>query len=129
MTDETRKKGKPHADTFKPTEAQRSLVAIAVACGMPQREIVKKIVNPATRQSISIQTLKKCFKDELAEGLTIANAQVAQNMYRYASTRNNQAVIAGKFWLTHKGNWKPAVAEATDSSKITIEVVNRLGDE
>lgn len=67
------------------------------------------------------------FRDELDTCNEQLNAEVADNMFRYATTRNNQAVAAGKFWLTHKAGWKPAAPEAQDSSKITIEVINGLG--
>lgn len=116
------------SDTFVPTEAQRALVAMGTACGMPQREIIKKIINPHTKKPIAMVTLHRVFRDELDDCDAATSALVAQNMFRYASTKNNQAVIAGKFWLTHKAGWKPAVAEAADNGKITIEVVNRLDE-
>ena len=99
-----------------------------MACKLPIHEILKKIIHPRTRQPITKALLEHHFREELEHGEAVSNALVAQNMFRYASTRNNQAVIAGKFWLTHKAGWKPAVAEDGDNGKITIEVVNRLAE-
>jgi hypothetical protein len=123
-----KKPKKPRSNQFVPTSEQRMIVAMGVACGMPRPELLKRIINPHTKLPLTTGLFYRYFKDEIQNGDAVLNAQVAENMFRYATTRNNQAVIAGKFWLTHKAGWKPASAESEDSGKITIEVVNRLPD-
>lgn len=119
---------KPRKKTcsFVPTHQMRKKVTQMKAFGFPERLICEQIINPRSGKPIDWMTFQKHFANELDECEAAMNAEVAQTMYRYATSKNQQAVAAGKFWLTHKAKWRPAVAESEDGGKFTLEIVNKL---
>lgn len=102
--------GRPRANDgrayFEPTEEDRIKVQVLAACGMPQAEIAKMIRNPHTCRNIDLKTLRAHFRAELKDGKTIANAKVAESLFRKATGNSPQAVAAAIFWLRTQANWK-----------------------
>lgn len=87
---------------FAPTQKQRTLVSNLVAFGLTQAQIASLITQkngrPLSRESLEIH-----FKQELAEGLPKANAQVAGSLFKSAVAGNTTAQI---FWLKSRAHWK-----------------------
>lgn len=69
---------------FVPTETQRELVAILVAGGVTHDVIARYIENPATKKPIGVRTLEKHFREELHNGIMLANARLVEKAYHMA---------------------------------------------
>jgi hypothetical protein len=61
-------KGKVGKPPFCPTDADRTVVGVMAACGIPQERIKLVVINPATGKPIEIETLQRAFAHELAAG-------------------------------------------------------------
>jgi len=83
---------------FTPTEEQRSIVQTLAALGIRQHDIVEMI---GLR---SETTLRKHFQSELAQGAAEANRQVAQSLYRQATS--GKCPAASMFWLKCRAGWR-----------------------
>ena len=76
---------------FTPTDEQRSIVKTLAALGIRQHDIVEMI---GLR---SETTLRTHFQSELAQGAAEANRQVAQSLFRQATS--GKCPAAAMFWL------------------------------
>ena len=102
---------------FKPDEKQRLTVSIMAACGMPQSEIARQIINPDTGKPIDEKTLARAFREDLDSGKERANALVAQSLFKKATGDGKGAVAAAIFWLKTQARWKetPQAVELSGS--------------
>ncbi len=83
--------------------------------GIPHHEIARVI-------GISEPTLRKYYRDELETAAIIANAAVANSLYRKATSDTHpQAVTAAIFWLKTKAGWKETVVIDTPNDKGVID--------
>lgn len=67
--------------------------------GLTQEQISKIL-------GFSEDTLQRHFRAELDSGVAKANAQVAQNLFSIATSRDQGAVAAAIFWMKTRGKWK-----------------------
>ena len=81
---------------FDASDEQRRTVRAMAGFGVPQEDI-------ATFLHIDPKTLRKHFRDELDQGVTEANAKVAQSLFNMATKQNN--VAAAIFWLKARAGW------------------------
>ncbi|GLR26521.1 hypothetical protein [Limnobacter litoralis] len=95
---------------FVPTEEQRFVTTVMLACGMPQEFICSQIINTQTGNPISKKTFEKAFRNEIDNCKLIANARVAQSLFKKAIGTGPQSVTAAIFWLKCHGGWKPVEA-------------------
>ena len=91
---------------FTPDDKQRLTVSVMAACGMPQTEICRQIINPDTGRPIDEKTLARVFRDDLDQGKARASALVAQSLFRKATGEGKGAVTAAIFWLKTQAHWK-----------------------
>ena len=92
---------------FIPTKEQVLTVRVMTACGMPQEVICQQIINPENGKPIDSKTLRKVFREELDGGKSVANALVAQSLFKKATSGTGQgAVTAAIFWLKTQAGWK-----------------------
>ena len=61
-------------------------MAVLTGYGIPQDEIVKLVINPATDRPISEVTLREEFRVEIDQGAVRANAKVVGGMFKNATT-------------------------------------------
>jgi len=82
---------------LEPTSEDRRLVRSFAACGIRQEEIARimGIRSP--------KTLRKHFREELDRGAPEANYNVAQSLYKKATSGDTEAA---KFWLKCRAGWK-----------------------
>lgn len=92
---------------FEPTPEQRLRVQIMASCGMPQDYICTQIINRQTGNPIDRKTLRRAFKEELVQASPVANAMVAQSLFKKATGTGPQSVTAAIFWLKCRAGWKP----------------------
>jgi hypothetical protein len=83
---------------FTPTDEQRSNVKRLAALGIRQDHIAEMI---GLR---SEKTLRKYFQSELTRGTAEANRQVAQSLYRQATS--GKCPAASMFWLKCRAGWR-----------------------
>lgn len=83
--------------SLKPTEKQRELVKSMAAFGIRQEDIARKI---GIR---SPKTLRKYFRQELTDGATDANYNVAKSLYHKALGGDT---YAAQFWLKCRAGWR-----------------------
>ena len=80
----------------KPTADQRSMVESLSGFGIPQEHIAGKI-------DIDLKTLRKHYRKELDGGVTKANSQVAQSLYKKAVELGDTTAMI--FWLKTRARW------------------------
>jgi hypothetical protein len=83
---------------LQPTEQQRRLVKSLVAMGNRQEDIARVL---GIR---SPKTLRKHYRQELDRGALEANHNVAQTLYKMATS--GQRPAATMFWLKTRAGWR-----------------------
>ena len=79
----------------KPTVETRTKVNTLASVGIPQEDIAKII-------GITKNTLIKHYRKELDTAMTMANASIAQTLFKQAKDGNTSAAI---FWLKCRAGW------------------------
>jgi hypothetical protein len=101
----------------EPTPALRRLVEHHAATGTLHRQIAKLL-------GLSLNTLKKHYREELDLGLARANAVVSGTLFTEAKRGNITACI---FWMKTRGNWRESMrVESTGADGGPIETKSRL---
>ncbi len=100
------KRGTVGHPPFVPTNEQRIVVRVMCACGMPQPIIARQTINPETGRGIDLKTLRKAFREELDDAKPVANAMVAQSLFKKATSNGAQSVAAAIFWLKTQAGWR-----------------------
>ncbi|WP_457105936.1 hypothetical protein [Methylobacterium sp. P5_C11] len=97
MTDEPAAPGgrPPHT----PTDKSRREVEALSGYGIPEHEIARVV-------GISKPTPLKHYRDELDQGITKANAKVAESLFKKAIGDGPQAVTAAIYWAKTRMRWK-----------------------
>lgn len=113
---------------FKPTDEQRILVEKLAAFGVRLDEM-HIFVAQDDGKPVSASTLRKHFKNEIAQGRIKANYKVANALYRNAVDEGS--ISAQIFWLKTQGGWKaaPQAHELTGTGGAPIEQRTTLIDE
>jgi hypothetical protein len=115
-TPPTRKRNLPH----KPTVKSKNIVKSHVIVGTPQ-EIVADILG------ITSKTLRKHYREQLDQGLALANVQIGGKLFSKAMKGDTTALI---FWAkTRMGFREPREGDGEVSpAAVTINIVNPNGD-
>jgi hypothetical protein len=90
---------------FSPTREQRNLVKSLAAYGASQDSIAALV---GLR---SPKTLRRHFRGELDRGAVEANSQVAQSLFKMATSGNSPA--AAMFWLKCRAGWREQSLETS----------------
>ena len=80
-----------------PTNQTRRLVEMMSGCGIPQMQIALSV-------GISDETLRKYYRQELDLGAIVANAKVAETLFRQATEEGNTA--AAIWWTKARMGWR-----------------------
>lgn len=91
----TKKRGRP---PYQPSETDRKRVELLAGVGN-SHDIIAKMLG------ISRPTLELHFAHELETGISVANSQVAANLFRQATKDDPKAVPAAIFWLKTRAGW------------------------
>jgi len=100
---------------FIPNAEQRLQVTIMAACGFQHSLICERIINHQSGRPIDGKTLRKAFREELDDGISQANAMVAQSLFKKAIGNSPQSVSAAIWW------------EKTRAGKRDITLVEQTG--
>jgi hypothetical protein len=104
---------------YKRDESVAGLVQTLAGFGIPQEDIARHL-------KVDPKTLRANYRDELDNGTTVANAKVAESLYKAATATDakgklvyKNAVTAQIFWLKTRAGWSeysppPSVAMPTE---------------
>lgn len=84
---------------FKATDKQRDTVAVLAGIGVPSEIIARTI-------GCTAKTLRAHFRAELDSGFAIANAAVANSLFKKAIGNDPGSVAAAIFWCKTRLGWK-----------------------
>lgn len=104
----------PGTPAHEPTKAIRDKVESLVAFGITQEQIARHL-------GISVDTLKKYYDDELANGLTNAINEVANVLYSKAV--DDRDLAACTFFLKTRGRWREKDPE---DNKQALSIIEQL---
>ncbi len=82
-----------------PGSSERRQVEAMAGYGIPEADIARVL-------GIDPKTLRKHYREELDTGHVLANAKVAESLFRKATGDHRQAVTAAIFWLKTRAGWK-----------------------
>jgi len=94
--------GKIGNPPFEATDEQRKIVESHAAVGTPHEIIAEFIINPATKEPISDDTLKRHFKKQLDQGLARINARIGGLVAKAALGGCKTRQI---FWMRTRAGW------------------------
>lgn len=106
---------RPH----EPTEKDRKQVTLMAGIGLTHDQIAKII-------GVSDETLRKYYSSELETAASLMNAQVAQNLFSMATSKEQGSVAAAIFWMKTRAGWREVSRqEITGPGGGPIELVAR----
>jgi hypothetical protein len=85
---------------FEPSDDQRRMVRKLAGLGLPQAAIAGIV-------GIAETTLRRACRTELDEGSAAATAQVAQTLFKMATSGENTAATI--FWMKARARWSERV--------------------
>lgn len=97
------KREKARGAAFVPTDEQRQFVSQMAIAGINRTSMTLMIRWADNDDPITIATLEKHFKRELADGVVTANVKVAGSLFKLAMAGN---VAAACFWLKARAGWR-----------------------
>ena len=100
-----------------PTKKLRKKVRKMTRVGVPIADI-------CTVLKITDKTLTKHYKDDIERGLIVANAMVANILYRMCVDQNLGAVI---FWLKTKAKWRESDSKDIKEEAMALMAAVRAG--
>ena len=95
---------------YKANDEHRKTVAVMVAAGIPQLSIARCL-------GADIKTLKKHYKHEFENSADIANAKVAESLFKQAVNGNT---TAGIWWTKSKMGWKETRDQNINITKVDL---------
>jgi hypothetical protein len=101
---------------YVPDEEQRKMVKTLAGYGIPHEQIANKI-------GVTAKTLRRHFREELDKGLTDANAQVIQTLFKLSIS--GKCPAATMYWAS-KRVWKDPGSggrEGQPSVPFVVEVI------
>ena len=99
-----------------PGPSERRQVEAMAGYGVPEADIARVL-------GIDPKTLRKHYRDELDTGHIVANAKVAEALFRKATGDHRQSVTAAIFWLKARARWREAAAADEGRSEPPTEIV------
>lgn len=112
-------------ESYEPTDKDRKTVEAMAGYGIPQDEIALVL-------AICEPTLRKHFRRELDTGMVMANAKVAESLFKQATRDENPSTSAAIFWLKARAGWRETTnvnhSGSIDGGDLTDEQrVEKLG--
>ena len=83
--------------------------------GVPEIDIARVI-------GIDPKTLRKHYRDELDTGHILANAKVAESLFRKATGDGRQSVTAAIFWLKVRAGWCETKIEQLPGDRVQARI-------
>lgn len=103
--------------SFKPTDEQRALVEQVAGYGLPEAQIAALVCI-----DIDADTLRKHFKQELAQGRARANSEIGKTLYQKAIGGDTASLI---WWTKAQMRWT-SLQQIQVQSDSRISIVSAL---
>src|SRR5215510_3991388 len=120
----------PGRPPFCPTKADRDVVGVMAACGIPQERIRLVVLNPATGKPIEIETLQRAFAYELEAGRAQTDLIFATSLISGLRAADNSKMA---LYARNRLNWDrqgmrvldmpPAAGDAPEAEDMRMEIV------
>lgn len=101
-----------------PDPSQRRQVEAMAGYGVPETDIARVL-------GIDPKTLRKHYRDALDTGHVVANAKVAESLFRKATGEGRQSVTAAIFWLKTRAGWKETSRHEIQGDLVSTHVEAR----
>jgi hypothetical protein len=102
---------------YKPDDKSSKQITLMAGIGLTHDQIAKVM-------GISDETLRRHYKQELATAKTMLNTQVANNLFRIATSQDHKgAVTAAIFWLKTQAKWKETIDLSNEDGSLKPEPV------
>lgn len=98
---------------YAPDASHRQMVEMMVGVGVPEADIARVL-------GIDLATLHLHRGTELQTGQIVANARVAESLYRKAVGDGPQSVTAAMFWLKTRAGWREATEQPVSPADARI---------
>lgn len=102
---------------YAPDAGQRQMVEMMVGVGVPEADIARVL-------GVDLATLHRHYGMEIQTGQIVANARVAESLYRKAVSDGPQSVTAAMFWLKTRAGWREADAHPGRRVEARVHVMN-----
>ena len=96
---------------------EKRLVSIMAGVGVPEPDIARVL-------GIDLATLRHYHRAELETGQIIANARVAESLFRKAIGAGPQSVTAAMFWLKTRAGWSEVAVQPGGRVNARIEAMS-----
>lgn len=107
---------------LRPTDEMRAMVKAMASNGLSQEKIARVVI----AGGMATTTLVKHFREELDTGPLVAQAVVADALFKSAKAGNVTAQI---FWLKCRAGWKDNQFDAGDGREIRFTItIPKTGD-
>lgn len=87
---------------FEPTEKDRHLVGVLCGMGLKHEQIAACLLNPYSKKSIDLKTLRKHFKEELKTGADRTKGAICGSLYNKCMAGDTNAI---KWWQMNRMGW------------------------
>jgi|TARA_R110000744_G_scaffold46466_3_gene102699 hypothetical protein len=114
MADKKKEMGRPK---YKANEEHRKTVAVMIAAGIPQKSIGRCL-------GLDVKTMRKYYAIEMDNSADIANAKVAESLFKQA-TQGNTA--AGIWWTKSRMGWKETREQRIELTN-HVELTERINE-
>lgn len=97
------------------TDQNKDIVRTLAGFGVPQADIARTL-------RVSVDTLARRYRPELAEGVAQANLGVAKRLYAIAMSDSRESLTACIFWLKTRAGWRQA-----PEVEVSVAVAQQVG--
>ena len=102
---------------YEPDEYTRNQVTLMAGIGLKHDDIAAII-------GISDETLRKYYRAELDIGMAKLNAQVANNLFKIATSPDKKGnVAAAIFWMKTRARWRETIDISNEDGSLKPEPV------
>jgi hypothetical protein len=106
--------------SYKPTPEKQRVARAMAAVGARHEEIAAEL-------EITAKTLRKHFRQEIRQAATRANVQVAQSLYKQATSGRN--IAATIYWDKTRGFGRPRSIDTGSQPMLPPQIIIRQAEE
>lgn len=103
--------------TYRPDDKTSKQVSLMAGIGLTHDQIAKIM-------QVSDETLRKHYKKELETSKSLLNMQVANNLFRIATSNEKGAVSAAIFWMKTRAGWREVIDISNEDGSLKPEPVH-----
>lgn len=105
--------------SYAATDRDRAMVKAMASYGVQQEYIAAVL-------GIDPKTLRKHYREELDTAETLANAKVAESLFKKATGEGPSSVAAAIFWMKSRAGWSETKVEAPGKKERKQEAAEKV---